>query len=94
MTYDINSVRPVLLGQAGDKNATTIKFTGWQPRSEENTISLIMGWPNPQVIPLTDMTLTVTEDITAKPWSDIPMRLQETAEGLIHLSPVFWGEVR
>jgi len=93
ITYDINSVYPLPLGHAGDKGALTIKFTGFKRVSLENPVSLIMGSPAEQTIQLTDMTVTVTEDMTAKAWSDIPMRLQETASGLVNTSRVFYGEV-
>lgn len=94
ITYDINNIYPLPLGHAGDKGALTIKFAGFKQVSLDNPVTLIMGTPIEQEIQLDeDLTCTVTEDMTAKAWSDIPMRLQETGDDLINTSRVFFGEV-
>ena len=94
ITYDINNIYPLPLGHAGDKGAITIKFAGFKRESLDNPVTLIMGSPIEQTITLDeDLACTVTEDMTAKAWSNIPMRLQETGEGLVNTSRVFFGEV-
>ena len=93
-TYDINNIYPLPLGHAGDKGALTVKFAGFRRTSNDNPVSLIMGWPIMQTVALDDdLAVTITEAMTAKAWSDIPMRLQETADGIINTSKVFFGEV-
>lgn len=94
ITYDINNIYPLPLGHAGDKGAITIKFAGFKRESLDNPVTLIMGSPIEQTIQLDeDLTCTVTEEMTAKAWSNIPMRLQETGDGLVNTSRVFFGEV-
>lgn len=94
ITYDINNIYPLPLGHAGDKGAITIKFAGFKRESLDNPVTLIMGSPIEQTITLDeDLACTVTEDMTAKAWSNIPMRLQETGDGLVNTSKVFFGEV-
>ena len=94
ITYDINSIYPLPLGHAGDRGALTVKFTGFKRESLDNPVSLIMGIPVEQTIALDeDMTCTVSEVMTSRSWSDIPMRLQETGDGLVNTSKVFFGEV-
>lgn len=94
ITYDINNIYPLPLGHAGDRGAITIKFAGFRRESLDNPVTLIMGSPIEQTITLDeDLACTVTEDMTAKAWSNIPMRLQETGDGLVNTSKVFFGEV-
>ena len=94
ITYDINNIYPLPLGHAGDEGALTIRFAGFRRESPDSTVSLVMGSPIEQTIQLDeDLSVTVTDEMTAKAWSDVPMRLQETAEGLVNTSRVFFGEV-
>lgn len=94
ISYDINNIYPLPLGHAGDKGAFTVRFSGFRRESQDNPVSLIMGYPVVQSFPLDeDLAITITEEMTAKAWTDIPMRLQETGEDLINTSKVFFGEV-
>ena len=67
ITYDVRNPYPLKLDMEYSHNASRIDFKGFDKMDEDSTVYLKIGNPIGVKVALSDMSLVVTSDITAKP---------------------------
>lgn len=95
-TFNTQNPGTLVLGHAGEHNATTVRFVGFEREAAVNIVYVMLGAPIERMIPLsTDLAFVVQTNVTGAAGRFEGELLETDAEGnLVKKSPVFYCVVK
>lgn len=95
-TFNTQNPGTLVLGHAGEHNATTVRFEGFEREAAGNIVYVMLGAPIERMIPLsTDLAFVVQTNVTGAAGRFEGELLETDAEGnLVKKSPVFYCVVK